>query len=279
MLTIGLSAQNTRVVYEYTFKSDSTSTDSLKKEWMYLDINKDGSKFYSKRKFENDSIRTESIRKQLALNSRNLSLKTSSSSGDVSYSVEKLAPDFKTYITTSIDQDNYRVLEDRKIVWKILPEDDKIENYKVQKATTEFAGRKWTAWFASEIPLQDGPYKFYGLPGLILKMEDASGTHLYVMKGLKKFTPVVTEELKTDRLPFLNKKPIDVSRKQYISQLEKFKKDPVQGMREMLNRPNSKVTLDINGQVYTDPKDILREMEKTELKEMSKDNNQIELKP
>lgn len=33
-----------------------------------------------------------------------------------------------------------------------------------QKATCDFAGRKWIAWFTTEIPIQDGPYKFYGLP-------------------------------------------------------------------------------------------------------------------
>ena len=51
-----LSAQNNRVIYEYRFAPDSTKTDSLKTEWMYLDINKKGSKFYSKASFESDSI-------------------------------------------------------------------------------------------------------------------------------------------------------------------------------------------------------------------------------
>ena len=57
-----LSAQNNRVIYEYRFAPDSTKTDSLKTEWMYLDINKKGSKFYSKSSFESDSIVQESIK-------------------------------------------------------------------------------------------------------------------------------------------------------------------------------------------------------------------------
>ena len=48
LLGILISAQNNRVIYEYTFRPDSTKIDSLEKEWMYLDINKNGSKFYSK---------------------------------------------------------------------------------------------------------------------------------------------------------------------------------------------------------------------------------------
>jgi GLPGLI family protein len=54
---------------------------------------------------------------------------------------------------------------------------EKIGNWEAQKATTEFGGRKWTAWFCEEIPLSDGPYKFKGLPGLIVKISDADNSH------------------------------------------------------------------------------------------------------
>jgi GLPGLI family protein len=52
--------------------------------------------------------------------------------------------------------DAFRVAEERKMTWKILPDKQKIGNWETQKATTEFAGRKWTAWFCSDIPIQDG---------------------------------------------------------------------------------------------------------------------------
>lgn len=49
-----------------------------------------------------------------------------------------------------------------------------------------FAGREWTAWFTSEISIPDGPYKFYGLPGLILKISDKTNTHSFEMISVQK---------------------------------------------------------------------------------------------
>lgn len=48
-----------------------------------------------------------------------------------------------------------------------------ILGYECFKATTEFRGRHWTAWFAPEIPLSDGPWKLCGLPGVILEAYDS----------------------------------------------------------------------------------------------------------
>ena len=60
------------------------------------------------------------------------------------------------------------------IQWKFSPkESTSILGYECNKATADFAGRKYTAWFTSELPLPFGPYKFGGLPGLILKIEDS----------------------------------------------------------------------------------------------------------
>lgn len=70
----------------------------------------------------------------------------------------------------------YYIYEDAtNMKWQLLDEFKEISGYKCQKAATEFRGRKYEAWFTSEIPLSCGPWKFSGLPGLILEVYDQAG--------------------------------------------------------------------------------------------------------
>lgn len=50
-----------------------------------------------------------------------------------------------------------------------------IQGIKCDKATLDFRGRKWTAWYDPSNPLPFGPWKFHGLPGAIIEIYDESG--------------------------------------------------------------------------------------------------------
>lgn len=56
--------------------------------------------------------------------------------------------------------------------WELQEDTLTITGYLCQKATCRFRGRDYTAWFAPDIPINNGPWKFGGLPGLILKVYD-----------------------------------------------------------------------------------------------------------
>lgn len=58
------------------------------------------------------------------------------------------------------------------INWVITDETKKIKEYNCHKATTHFRGRNYIVWFTTEIPIVDGPWKFKGLPGLIVDLAD-----------------------------------------------------------------------------------------------------------
>lgn len=70
--------------------------------------------------------------------------------------------------------------------WVITPLTNSIAGYSCQRATTSFAGRKFEAWFTREIPISDGPYKFHGLPGLIVKVNDTRNQFIFELTSLRK---------------------------------------------------------------------------------------------
>ncbi|RLD65871.1 MAG: hypothetical protein DRI95_07795 [Bacteroidetes bacterium] len=57
--------------------------------------------------------------------------------------------------------------------WTLSSETKNILGYTCQKAVTEYGGRYYVAYFTSEIPIQNGPWRFHGLPGVILEVESA----------------------------------------------------------------------------------------------------------
>lgn len=57
--------------------------------------------------------------------------------------------------------------------------------HQCQMATCNFRGRCWTAWFALDIPISDGPWKFSGLPGLVMEVYDKGHQHHFCINGLQ----------------------------------------------------------------------------------------------
>ena len=286
LLSLISFAQGTRIMYEYKFVSDLEKKDSANTELMYLDIRKDGSKFYSRQKFVSDSTRDAYLQKQISMGSTNFSF-NGSNAGKVGYSVTKTYPDFTTVLHTSVGDNRYSVKNENPMNWKILPEKKTISKFEVQKATVEFGGRSWVAWFTQEIPFQDGPYKFQGLPGLILEMEDSTGTQIFKFAGSKKFDEVEKIEKKDEigstkggmvikTFGMASGKEIEVSEEQFRKQWKEFKNDPVKNMRQMLSQGNMKLTMNVDGKQLNDPSEMLRAMEKSQREDIKKNSNKIE---
>ncbi len=79
--------------------------------------------------------------------------------------------------------------------WQLHEEQQELLGYICNKATCTFRGRNYIAWYTIDIPINDGPYKFYGLPGLILMIEDSENIFQFKAVGLEQLTKVelVTE--------------------------------------------------------------------------------------
>ena len=70
-------------------------------------------------------------------------------------------------------------------IWNISNETSEIDGKKVTKATTFFLGRNWIAYYSEELPIQVAPYLFYGLPGVIIKLEDENSNYKFELTSYK----------------------------------------------------------------------------------------------
>lgn len=285
LLGVLASAQVNRFFYEYKFIPDSNNKQEVKTEMMLLDIDKNGSSYYSRDKFVADSIGKAELEKQLKAGGGNISVNRRERPGQVSYKVTKQYPDFKTYLFKNVSTDKYKIKEDQKPEWKILPEKQKIGTYQTQKAVTSFGGREWTAWFTTDLPFQDGPYVFYGLPGLIVKLEDATGSHIMTMIGNKTIGAQADEtEMQLPdnvRVLGIGGKELEVTKDQFRKVWKAYVNDPAKNMREMMMKSGdgTKVSFKVrtgDGKEISDPNQVFREIEKNTKEALKKDNNPIE---
>ncbi len=70
--------------------------------------------------------------------------------------------------------------------WTFQPESKKILGYDCKKALTKFRGRDYVAFYCPSIPISNGPYKFQGLPGLILEVYSSDKFIHYTAKNIYK---------------------------------------------------------------------------------------------
>jgi len=87
--------------------------------------------------------------------------------------------------------------------WKISADTVTILQYQCKKATTNFRGRTYEAYFTEDIPIPDGPAKFNGLPGLILRVKMIDDKSFYSIEATKLS---ITNESKVLVNPFSGEK-------------------------------------------------------------------------
>lgn len=120
----------------------------------------------------------------------------------------------------SITPDNYYYIEEAsKISWNLTDESDSICGYLCEKAIGEYGGRSWSVWYTSQIPVMYGPWKLCGVPGLVLKAEDADGIFVFEAISFRKSSVAMP--------PLNTNKHIKTTREKFIRQKNNFEKNPV----------------------------------------------------
>lgn len=91
--------------------------------------------------------------------------------------------------------------------WVIADSVANINGYDCVLATCSYHGRDWSVWFSTDLPCQDGPWKFCGLPGLVVSASDTEGLYQFDLKDIYPIsTPVkpwAKRPKKTSRQKFL----------------------------------------------------------------------------
>ena len=153
-------------------------------EEMVLLLNQNESVYTSQNKIKNDSV------KRYYLINKDLQ-------GFQSYILNNDKKNLINYFIWKKNSDYiYQIKSGLKIVqyknslpqlnWQIINNSsEEILGYKVQKAETVYEGKKYYAWFSTEIPINNGPFVFNGLPGLILKIQNEDSSYVITAKGIK----------------------------------------------------------------------------------------------
>lgn len=181
--------------YDYTYVVDTLSGKTAK-DWLVLQIGKNMSKCYSYYSMQVDSIFASPDRDVILRQQINAAIgsKTEWPHKRMKAYVYKNYPQRKMTVTDGLLMQDY-IYEDTLYAqnWVIQDSSKLILGHECQKAVCHYRGHCWTAWFAMDIPITDGPWKLCGLPGLIMEATTEDNSHAFKLLGMEKVSkePIV----------------------------------------------------------------------------------------
>jgi GLPGLI family protein len=188
-----LNAQGYKVLYEVNAKLGK-NRNSIKEDFLLI-INRGKSAFVSRNKLISDSIFSKYYKKINNGNPYEIKMDANDSEmismkkykNKIPFVIEK---DFKNKQLKYQDKGFMSIIQYTQkmpdLKWYIQDSTKNIFHFKVRKATLHYKGRDYTAWYSTDITIPDGPYKFWGLPGLIMEIYDTKKEYTFRLKGIEK---------------------------------------------------------------------------------------------
>lgn len=199
-----------KVTYGLTYSLDSTNLNNKKSEDMVLFLGDGISSYSSKAKLIGNTVIVKG----------NTGHTSPAALTDFQYIIIKDKKNNSLFYTLQIVLDDFYYEQDLNLFdWVLQEETKNINGYHAQRATTTYSGRDYCAWFTSEIPISDGPFKFNGLPGLILEIADSENHYVFKLKSFEKLEP---------KVPFKTnfKQYIKTNKKQLFEVWYRYRMDP-----------------------------------------------------
>jgi len=200
-----------KVHYELTFSMDSLNIDQKDSENMFLFASSKYGVFVNQKHVDADE-RLEKLSQRFGANVQVKIGVNSNKSQDLNKAIFTNHQSGEVKVLQNLGDKDYVYFEPAKMnTWEIGEETKEFMGYTVQKASIDFAGRTYEAWFTMEVPIADGPYVFRGLPGLIVEIYDTQDHYHFTMLAIEKL-----EEPKVWNLPKAKE-----SSKEEINQIQK----------------------------------------------------------
>lgn len=198
-----------RVYYNFIHVIDTNFKDKPRTENMLLVVGKNASVYTSFDQINRDIAMKKQLEEQLK-----------EQAGSNNMKINLMSTGFKP--VTRVDHyyfinENKFFIKDRLINnylieqpvssfnWNLTNDTTTIAGFVCQKATTNFKGRNWIVWFAPDLPFNTGPWKFNGLPGLVLQAYDDKKEVQFLLTSLEKVETQPQEEAKSETTEKLNK--------------------------------------------------------------------------
>ena len=172
-------------VYKFSYKTAPEQPEFDNVDWIYLDMGHKVTKFYSRYGEIRDSIMNNGFKNGLSAWEILELIKgyPRPSNTPVYYQFydEKKTRTAIEYMDGYIGEEQMAMPD-----WTLHEDTATISGYLCKRATTHYRGRDWEVYYTSEIPLNRGPWKLWGLPGLITRATDADHYFLFEMEAFKR---------------------------------------------------------------------------------------------
>lgn len=179
-----LAKESMEFVYDYNYCVDTTEAlkENYSSDKMLLQIGPEMlSKFSSLKNLTVDSLLMSMTSEQVGTAAQEGKLST----GEF-MTIYKNHPQGKLTHTEKVCMDWIKYEEEMpKFDWELTDSTTTVLGYECKGAKCNFRGREWTVYYSEDIPIMDGPWKFNGLPGLIMKASDKNSQYNFECIGIK----------------------------------------------------------------------------------------------
>lgn len=224
-----------RMLYQQRPENEHPMEDLL-----LLQVGRNMTKFYSYKTWQTDSLVRVTPPEQVMAN-------LGSFHGGVR---DELFRDRKAGRLTHTDQigmDHLLYTEPLPAIdWELTDEERTILGYACRRAIGTFRGRSYEAWYAPEIAVSCGPWKFGGLPGQILAVKDDAGVLDLEATGV---------EQRVEPIRMTDRNYMKTNRKKYLDLKQKVMTDPV---GYLTGNSNVRMTIKNEDGTPVNPGDLVR---------------------